>query len=39
VPVLEDALERSLALAAGMDTRGYGRSGGAPPPSAGSPVR
>lgn len=25
VPVLEDALERSLALAAGMDTRGYGR--------------
>lgn len=29
VPVLEDALERSLALAAGMDTRGYGRSGDA----------
>ena len=29
VPVLEDALERSIALAAGMDTRGYGRSGGA----------
>ena len=28
VPVLEDALERSLRLAAGMDTRGYGRSGG-----------
>ncbi len=28
VPVLEDALERSLALAAGMDTRGYGRTGG-----------
>ncbi|MDT9591804.1 CbiQ family ECF transporter T component [Nocardioides zeae] len=28
VPVLEDALERSLSLAAGMDTRGYGRSGG-----------
>jgi energy-coupling factor transport system permease protein len=28
VPVLEDALERSLALAAGMDTRGYGRPGG-----------
>ncbi len=27
VPVLEDTLERSLALAAGMDTRGYGRSG------------
>jgi energy-coupling factor transport system permease protein len=31
VPVLEDALERSLALAAGMDTRGYGRSAGAAP--------
>jgi energy-coupling factor transport system permease protein len=29
VPVLEDALERSLALAAGMDTRGYGRTGAA----------
>lgn len=27
VPVLEDALERSLALAAGMDARGYGRAG------------
>lgn len=27
VPVLEDALERSMTLAAGMDTRGYGRSG------------
>lgn len=27
VPVLEDALERSMALAAGMDARGYGRSG------------
>lgn len=27
VPVLEDALERSLTLAAGMDTRGYGRTG------------
>lgn len=31
VPVLEDALERSLALAAGMDARGYGRSGSASP--------
>jgi energy-coupling factor transport system permease protein len=31
IPVLEDALERSLALAAGMDTRGYGRSAGATP--------
>ena len=31
VPVLEDTLERSLALAAGMDTRGYGRSGSATP--------
>ncbi|WP_310962743.1 CbiQ family ECF transporter T component [Nocardioides terrisoli] len=28
IPVLEDALERSIALAAGMDARGYGRSGG-----------
>lgn len=27
VPVLEDTVDRSLALAAGMDTRGYGRSG------------
>lgn len=27
VPVLEDALERSMALAAGMDARGYGRTG------------
>lgn len=27
VPVLEDALERSMALAAGMDARGYGRAG------------
>lgn len=29
VPVLEDALDRSLAMAAGMDARGYGRAGGA----------
>ena len=29
MPVLEDALERSLALAAGMDSRGYGRAAGA----------
>ena len=29
VPVLEDALDRSLRLAAGMDARGYGRSGAA----------
>jgi energy-coupling factor transport system permease protein len=29
VPVLEDALERSMALAAGMDARGYGRNGAA----------
>ncbi len=28
VPVMEDALERSMALAAGMDARGYGRAGG-----------
>lgn len=27
VPVLEDALDRSLLLAASMDARGYGRSG------------
>lgn len=27
VPVLEDALERSLRLAAAMDSRGYGRTG------------
>ncbi|MGI8664807.1 MAG: CbiQ family ECF transporter T component [Jatrophihabitans sp.] len=27
VPVLEDALERSLQLAAAMDSRGYGRAG------------
>lgn len=31
VPVLEDALERSLTLAAGMDARGYGRTGAATP--------
>ncbi|MCM0619750.1 energy-coupling factor transporter transmembrane component T family protein [Nocardioides bruguierae] len=29
VPVLEDALERSLAMAASMDARGYGRTAGA----------
>jgi energy-coupling factor transport system permease protein len=29
VPVLHDALDRSLLLAAGMDSRGYGRSGNA----------
>jgi energy-coupling factor transport system permease protein len=27
IPVLEDALDRSLMLAASMDSRGYGRSG------------
>ncbi|MEU1281602.1 CbiQ family ECF transporter T component [Streptomyces sp. NPDC005805] len=27
IPVLEDALERSLRLAAAMDSRGYGRAG------------
>ena len=26
-PVMEDALERSMSLAAGMDARGYGRAG------------
>lgn len=30
IPVMEDALERSLQLAAAMDTRGYGRTSGAP---------
>lgn len=29
IPVLEDALDRSMTLAAGMDARGYGRSGSA----------
>jgi energy-coupling factor transport system permease protein len=29
IPVLHDALERSLRLAAGMDSRGYGRVGSA----------
>jgi energy-coupling factor transport system permease protein len=33
VPVLHDALERSLRLAAGMDSRGYGRVGSASPAS------
>jgi energy-coupling factor transport system permease protein len=31
IPVLEDALERSLHLAAAMDSRGYGRTGTASP--------
>lgn len=30
VPVLEDALDRSLTLAAAMDSRGYGRTAGLP---------
>lgn len=30
VPVLQDAVERSIALAAGMETRGFGRSRAAP---------
>ena len=30
IPVLEDALERSLTLAASMDSRGYGRAGDTP---------
>ena len=29
IPVLEDALDRALQLAAGMDSRGYGRTGSA----------
>ncbi|WP_456698196.1 energy-coupling factor transporter transmembrane component T [Aeromicrobium sp. P5_D10] len=31
IPVLEDALDRSLQLASSMDSRGYGRSGEATP--------
>jgi len=31
IPVLEDALDRSMTLAAGMDARGYGRTGSVPP--------
>ncbi len=31
IPVLEDALERSIRLAAAMDSRGYGRTGDASP--------
>jgi energy-coupling factor transport system permease protein len=31
IPVMEDALERSLQLAAAMDSRGYGRTAGASP--------
>ncbi|QFG26234.1 CbiQ family ECF transporter T component [Actinomadura sp. WMMB 499] len=31
IPVLEDALDRSLLLAASMDARGYGRAGTAAP--------
>ena len=30
MPILEDALERSLALAAAMDSRGFGRRAGVP---------
>jgi energy-coupling factor transport system permease protein len=30
VPILEDALDRSMTLAASMDSRGYGRSGDRP---------
>jgi len=33
VPVLEDAVDRSLALAASMDARGYGRRAAVPPGS------
>ena len=32
LPVLEGALERSVALAAAMDARGYGRTAHVPPP-------
>jgi energy-coupling factor transport system permease protein len=33
MPVLEDALERSIALAAAMDSRGYGRRAAVPAPT------
>jgi energy-coupling factor transport system permease protein len=33
MPVLEDALERSIALAAAMDSRGYGRRAEVPAPT------
>lgn len=33
IPVLTDALDRSLLLAAAMDTRGYGRQAAVPAPS------
>jgi energy-coupling factor transport system permease protein len=33
IPVLEDAMDRSLALAAAMDSRGYGRTGDVPRPT------
>ena len=33
IPVLQDALDRSLALAAAMDSRGYGRTGSSGPGS------
>ena len=35
IPVLHDALDRSLRLAAAMDSRGYGRTGGRPGPAGG----
>ena len=35
IPVLEDALDRSLLLAAAMDSRGYGRTRAAAPRSPG----
>ena len=35
IPVLEDALDRSLRLAAAMDSRGYGRHGNGQPRAAG----
>jgi energy-coupling factor transport system permease protein len=31
VPVIEDAFDRSLSMAATMDSRGYGRAGAVPP--------
>ena len=39
MPVLEGALERSVDLAAAMDSRGFGRGAGRPPACAAGPGR
>ena len=38
IPVLEDALDRSLLLAAAMDSRGYGRAGRGPAAARAAPA-